>query len=202
MGILSAAPASADPSWGELKPDLGPHHTFCFHQTQVPAGSTIRSRIWTAETTLENQTNVNVRHHSNCDTSGLPQTDVMWRNERLGAGLGYSFCVVGPYVNGLCDRYNSTIDKRRIDNHNAVTNEAAQYRNTACHELGHTATPSRYDPSQPRPPQMGRHDCMRNKYNDNGSWNSHSYEVSHHVNDHINAWFCAGCTLAAEGEPR
>lgn len=72
---------------------------------------------------------------------------------------------------------------------------------TACHELGHTVTLSHYATGQPMPPLLNRHDCMRNKRNDNGSWNSHGYE-GHYINSHVNVWFCAGCTLAAEGEPR
>lgn len=144
-GLLWAAPTgAADPNFTYYPPDLGTYHTWCITGS-VPFGD-VRRAMGNAMTHVGNNTNVRQRR-VDCVASGSGQTDVRFRiatDPGFPITYGRAWCQKWN-SKGLCDRYDTLVNYKAIDQNSTIGHKYRMYRKTSCHEVGHTVTLEHYD---------------------------------------------------------
>lgn len=183
--IAIGGPAQADDDFIDSPPDGG-GHTYCYGGS-LP--TVLRVHVIASMDTLVSTTDVPSATRGSCNTTAASgQTDVQWEGggDLSSNVLGRAQCA--KWSNSKCDRYVVNLNKAAMDA--GATNDANQYRKTACHELGHTAGASHYgaftgpiDSTAPVYP-----DCMMSGIQDSGNTASRTYN-SHHRTSHINRFF-------------
>ncbi|NUT35333.1 MAG: hypothetical protein HOV79_19950 [Hamadaea sp.] len=170
----TAAVALAD-EWGTGTSNTGAHpdsdpHTYCYSSS---VGSDARPNIEAAEWDALDPTAVNVDYNSSCDLSSSTETDVVWRQANLAAGVsGSTYC---EDFDTYCDQFYVTLDMAQI----AVGSEdEIDETQTACHELGHSAGLT----------HGGSTDCMINSP-DTPPTALQFRRYNDHHKSHLTAWF-------------
>jgi hypothetical protein len=191
--LLAIRPAQADPwPWVTLngagflvelpKPDLGTYHTFCKDAAYQPE-AVVAERIDLSEGVLNNTTDVET------DSQACGQaTDVVWQQRFILEGvLGATNCQVGSLSDGVCNSWRVRVAWGEIQQY--ATNDGAEARHTACHELGHTVALNHYGPGGiiTTSPDSPAQSCMRSGVWDDGSDPYKNYGAHH--KGHINAYF-------------
>jgi hypothetical protein len=179
--VLTALPATADP-WGTNTSNTGAHpdggsHTWCWGSGFDTA---LRDNVNSSmNNALGGPTDANVAFQSSCNLSGTSETDVVWFDGNLPAGIrGQTFCE--DFDGGNCDQNYITLDPAEI---NIGSNDEADTTKTACHELGHSVGLTHGSGGG----DGTANDCMYSGERPNLNLQYERYSAHHR--GHINAWF-------------
>jgi hypothetical protein len=178
-------PARADNDFIHSPPDGGGHN-YCFGSS-LPA--VFQTHIKESHYTLIGSTIVPSATLGSCNTTAASgQTDVQWEGAGSLGSTTFGQATCAKWYNSKCDRYVVNLNKAAMDNY--ATNDANQYRKTACHELGHTAGASHYAAfnGPVESTSAVSPDCLVSGIQDSGNTASKTYN-SHHRTAHINRFF-------------
>lgn len=171
------SPAVSDP-WGTNTVDTGAHpdpdpHGYCFSYTMNDWLIHYVTEI--EENALANPTEAQAPRDTPCTGSGSAETDVMWWVEDLPPRVtGSSHC--DDLNSGICDQAYASIDVQEIY---IGGEDEIDFKQTICHELGHTAGLTHGGNSN---------DCMINSGDTPPTELRYRRYGDHHTT-HINDWF-------------
>ncbi|WP_433792964.1 hypothetical protein [Actinoplanes sp. CA-252034] len=183
--VAIGGPAQADDDFVYSPPDGGGHN-YCYGSS-LP--SVFQTHISESMYTLIGSTEVPSAARGTCNTTAASgQTDVQWEGTGDLGSTTFGRAQCAKWYNSKCDRYVVNLNKGAMDTY--ATNDANQYRKTACHELGHTAGGSHYAAfnGPVESTSAVSPDCLVSGIQDSGNTASKTYN-SHHRTSHFNKFF-------------
>lgn len=167
-GVAVADPWAIGPPTAGEHPD-GPPHGYCYEDSVNPGGDIV-DNIVEVEVFALDPTDATVTYDSDCQLTGVGETDVVWTTGPIAGAL----------ANTICDDLdnNNYCDQNYIKVYVSAHYNEYDKSHSTCHELGHTVGLQHHD--------TGDY-CMLSGHVTSSAVNYRRYSA--HAKDHINAWF-------------